>query len=366
MNIFVDATGVTPVATGLAKYSLKLLARLTAVSQHNFRILCSRALPDSHELFALAKPNVAFLHSNIPTIGPRRDVAYTGVRREVERCDIFHCLSSYLPMSGVRIPSIVTVHDLKYVRYPEFLSNPLKAWYLKRVLINTMRRSTCLIAVSASTKRDLIDLGADADRIIVIYEASAIDEATGEASVQPVTVPPGPYFLYVGEHRPHKNLGRLLSAYRQLRDSSPADLPRLVLAGQGTHDLQEDIDRLRLRGATITLGPVSDVELVQLYRHALAFVFPTLYEGFGLPVLEAMSLGVPVITSRFTSTEEIAGDAAELVDPSSVSEIYDALKTIANNGARRKELVQAGLTRAAQFSWIRAADQTLSIYQRLI
>ena len=365
MKVFIDATGVTPVTTGLANYSVRLLEQLTATHDGQFTVLCSTALPSQHALLKLAGSNVTFLRKNIPTIGPMRDLLYRSVKHDVARCDLFHCLSSYLPLGGVMVPSVVTVHDLKYVHFPEFLSNALKGWYLRQILMKTIRNATKIIAVSQSTKQDLIALGASANDVCVIHEASAID----------TTEPPAPnlissrwpsYFLHVGENRPHKNLPRLLEAYRKVVGEEPVRTPPLVLAGRGTTELTSAIEQLGLADRVIAVGAVSDAQLIALYQQAFALVFPTLYEGFGLPVLEAMSFGAPVITSSTTSTKEVAADAAELIDPTSVADIARGMTKLVTDDEYRRSLSEAGRRRAAEFSWVRAAAETWALYRQLV
>jgi glycosyltransferase involved in cell wall biosynthesis len=364
MRVFVDATGVTSVPTGLAKYSLKLLESLVESTAYEYMILCSPRLPEEHKLFSLPADRVAFLRREISTIGPKRDFEYGRLKVEIARSDVYHCLSSYLPVFGVPVPSLVTVHDLKYVRFPEFMSSRLKAWYLRYVIIKTLHNASHIIAVSDSTRHDLVSLGADAKKVTVVHEAGIIDAPEGYFCGGKNEIL-GDYFLFVGENRPHKNLDRLLEAYRLLMLDHPIALPILVIAGNGVCALEGQITRLGLDGKVITLCPVTDEELIELYGKAFAFVFPSLYEGFGLPILEAMSLGTPVITSNVTSTAEVAGSAAELVDPRSSQDIKRGMENLLLDPMLRSSRIKAGRERASHFSWGKAALETARIYAML-
>lgn len=364
MKVFVDATGITAKPTGLAKYSLKLLSALVDLTSYQYVILCSSDLPYNHDLFGLADDRICFIKRNISPIGPFRDLAYVFLKAEIEKCDIYHCLSSYLPFFGVPVPSVVTIHDLKYVRYPNFLSNWLKALYLRRIIINTLYDASHIIAVSDSTRRDLVDLGADAKKTSVIHEASVIDPPIERSSEKDVFFS-GRYFLFVGENRPHKNLDRLLKAFQLLVQDFPEESPHLVIAGNGTQALREKIVKFGLADKTIVLGAVSDEDLVRLYSGAFAFVFPSLYEGFGLPVLEAMSFGVPVVTSNITSTAEVAGNAAILVNPYSIEAIKRGMVELMIAPSRYVKLVIQGPERARLFSWEKTAQETINIYDQL-
>jgi glycosyltransferase involved in cell wall biosynthesis len=363
MNIFIDATGITPIPTGLGNYSIRLLQALIACTDHRYTVLCSSKLSNFHELFAFPSERVIYIRKKIPVIGPLRDWEYIWQGKAISKCDLYHCMSSYLPLFRIQRPSIVTLHDLKYLKYPEFINSKYKYWYLQKAFKSTTKNASFIIAISEATKRDLLDLGVDSSRVRVVHEASFIKSA------------PSPdrdslnlyedYFLFIGENRPHKNLHRLINAYGILNQECAINLPKLLIAGNGSNNLNEYIAEKGLSNKIITLGIVKDEELVYLYKNAFALVFPSLYEGFGLPILEAMSLGVPVITSNLSSMREVGGNAVELVDPHSELDIKRGMRNLLDNSLYRLQLIKDGKNRALSFSWERAAVQTAKIYSEI-
>jgi glycosyltransferase involved in cell wall biosynthesis len=177
----------------------------------------------------------------------------------------------------------------------------------------------------------------------------------------------GGYLLYTGRLRPRKNLSRLIEAYRQVRDQVAA--PPLVLSGGLTAhagELQAQAGRLGLAEHVIFAGYVPDDLLPALYRGATAFVYPSLYEGFALPVLEAMASGVPVVTSSTSATAEVAGEAALLVDPESTAEIASGLVRLLSDQALREDLARRGLARSSRFTWERTARETTGVYRGIL
>jgi glycosyltransferase involved in cell wall biosynthesis len=176
-----------------------------------------------------------------------------------------------------------------------------------------------------------------------------------------------PYVLSVGSREPGKNRVRLLRAMRELRDAGIDR--RLLIAGQPAWKFEAEeglVDALGLRDRVIFAGYVPDDDLPALYSACDAFAFPSLYEGFGVPVLEAMACGAPVVTSEVSATAEVAANAAVLVDPQSVASIRDGLRRVLTDDRLRRDLVTFGKARAAQFSWLRAADETYAVYERVV
>jgi glycosyltransferase involved in cell wall biosynthesis len=178
-----------------------------------------------------------------------------------------------------------------------------------------------------------------------------------------------PYFLYVGNIEPRKNLSVVISAYAEmLKSKELKSKPRLVIAGADSglcNDVFALPVRLGLSQSVSFIGPVSDEELPLLYAGASVFLFPSLHEGFGLPVLEAMACGTPVVTSNVTSLPEIAGGAAVVIDPANTQELIAAMMRVLTNEALAEELRQKGLARAGRFTWDETARQTLQVYKRV-
>jgi glycosyltransferase involved in cell wall biosynthesis len=270
-------------------------------------------------------------------------------------------------------PSIVTIHDATLWLYPGY--HPRRRVLAMRPFIPLgARRAKAIIAVSANTKRDLVrTLRVPADKVHVIHEAPApqfrpLPKAAALEDVRRRFGLPGSFVLCVGTIEPRKNLTRLLEAFACVRRDGFGGHALALVGSRGWHDasILRHVERLGLADAVHVLGYVSTDSLVGLYNLAEAVAFPSLYEGFGLPVVEAMACGTPVVTSPGGSLAEVAGAAAELVEPTSVESIAAGLRRVLADGQRRAELSALGLERAAQFSWERAAAQTRAVYERVL
>jgi glycosyltransferase involved in cell wall biosynthesis len=261
-----------------------------------------------------------------------------GMARNADRLDLIHCTTFRGPYRA-RVPVVLTLHDLGVLRHPE----AFRRWHrvTARAALQGARRAAALLAVSEFTKREAVELvGVSPDRVHVVPNG-----------VDPVFVPDGgradgDYVLAVGTLEPRKNLERVVAAARR----TGLELRVVGARGWGGVDVPGWI------------GRPPDDELAQLYRGARCVVYASLYEGFGLPVLESMACGTPVVTSARTATQEVAGDAAVLVDPESVDAIAAG---IAEADARRAELVPAGIARARAFTWTRAADTVEAVWRSL-
>ena len=260
---------------------------------------------------------------------------------------------------------VVTVHDLAFRRYPQAYP---PAWrYLHGSgFRRALRTADSIIAVSRHTAMDLARLGRlDPARIEVIPLAGSLPIGTDDPApaLERLRIP-RPYALFVGTFEPRKNLVRLIRAYRR----AALEIPHtLVLAGPLGWRSGPIHRELALRGAgrVVVTGPVSETDLDALHRGADAFVYPSLYEGFGLPVLDAMARGVPVITSNTSSLPELVGTAAVQVSPASTAELATALERLLSDADWRASLAAAGRARAAEYTWDRTARATLALYERV-
>ncbi|BBO88327.1 mannosyltransferase [Desulfosarcina ovata subsp. ovata] len=278
-------------------------------------------------------------------------------------CDIFHPtyfeMLSYGDILQARAPVVLTVHDTLHELYPE-LADPdgeQRAW--KKRLIPAVDHIIC---VSENTKKDVMKIfGVPSDRIDVVYHASDLSWAKCEPVLRQNNAP---YFLYVGHRYCYKNVPRLLQAISTIRSGFPG--VQLIFTGDPFTDKElQMMAALGLSEAVQHVGRVSDPQLAGLYYEAVALVYPSLYEGFGLPVLEAMSCKCPVIASNSSSIPEVAGDAGLLIDPLETDALADAMKRVLANPALRAKMVDRGLQRSRLFSWEKAVEKTISVYQRL-
>ena len=255
------------------------------------------------------------------------------------------------------VPFVQTVFDLIHLRVPE-LGGARRRLYYKALVRPAVRRARAVLTGSEYSRTELIDWsGADPDRIVVIGSAAAA-HFTPDGDV---FAPGFPYVLYVGNQKPHKNLVRLVQAFARSRER---DRLRLVLTGAPNRELVSLARRQGLDERVVFLGSVPDEKLPDVYRGAVAFVFPSLYEGFGLPPLEAMACGTPVVSSTATSLAEVVGDAALVVDPFDIDSIADGLDEVVRDEGLRAELRERGIDRAGHFSWDRTAEITWRTLQR--
>ncbi|TAK66693.1 MAG: glycosyltransferase family 1 protein, partial [Dehalococcoidia bacterium] len=285
--------------------------------------------------------------------------------------DVLHSTHHTLPLAGVRCRRAVTIHDVTFLRLPQ--RYPLA----RRMYMQTLTRLSAGVAdaviVPSNVVRDDVRrlLHVPAEKIVTVYEAAGaqyrpMEREAAHAIARANGIEP-PYVLSVGSLEPGKNRTRLFRAMRQLRDEGIDH--RLAVVGQRAWGYEGEvalIDELGMADRIVLAGYVKANDLPALYAGAEAFAFPSLYEGFGLPVLEAMACGTPVLTSRVSATAEVAGDAALLVDPQSVDEIGDRLRQLLVDRDLRAEYARRGIERAAQFSWGRAADETRAVYHRAV
>jgi len=284
-------------------------------------------------------------------------------------CDLVHSLASTAPLRG-RVPRVTTIHDLNYSKVPDAHFG-IRGLGMRVLVPAAARRSRRIIVDAASTRDDLVaDLGMAAEKVDVIPLGVTVPRApTPDAAVQARArfgLGDRPVVLSVSAKRPHKNVERLLRALAAI----PAERrPLLVVPGYPTrHEgaLRELARELDVEQAVVWPAWVTGEELEGLYAAATCLVFPSLYEGFGLPVLEAMARGVPVATSNRASLREVAGDAALLFDPEDVDAVREAIERLISDHAERERLAVAGRSRAADFTWERTADLTLATYERAL
>lgn len=297
-------------------------------------------------------------------------LAHVGFNRLTPGATLFHA-TEHLLLPLRRVPTVLTVHDLIFRRYPAHHKR-LNRWYLNTTMPLFCRRADAIIAVSEQSKRDVIEAyGIPADKITVVYEAAdprfRPQPPDAVAAVRARYGLPERYVLFVSTIEPRKNLSRLLAAFERVHAAGLADA--LVIVGKRGWLFDAffaDLERSPVRHAVLFPGFVPDADLPAVYAGAQVMAFPSEFEGFGLPVLEAMACGAPVVCSNTSSLPEVAGDAALLVDPLDVSALADALARVLQDAALREQMRARGLAQAARFSWARAAAETLAVYRRLV
>jgi len=286
-----------------------------------------------------------------------------------EHVDLFHEPHYVLPPL-IHCRSVVTIHDCIHLMFPQYLPSRAAYAYARAQLWAAARRSDRILTVSEASKNDLLRwLNVPAEKITVIY--NAIDDrlrvAPPDAEMARVSERyqlGGRFVLYVGNIKPHKNLERLIDAFGRLRAAGHDDLTLVIIGDQITRyqGLRRAVHQHKLHGHVRFLGFVPIETLAAFYRLASVFVFPSLYEGFGLPPLEAMASGTPVVTSNTSSLPEVVGDAACLVDPYDPESIYDGIVRVLTDHEYRAGLIARGLARAGLFSWEDSVRRIREIY----
>jgi alpha-1,3-rhamnosyl/mannosyltransferase len=285
--------------------------------------------------------------------------------------DVFHGLNYFLPAQRGKAALVVTVHDLSALRHPEW--HPARRGLVHRAALRrTIRAVDRVITDTEAIRRELVaDLGAPPEKVSAIHPAPVQGFGPRDpAELKPILdrwgLSPGEYLLFAGAIEPRKNLIRLVEAVATLQ-TRRRGTPPLILVGPPGWRNREILDGAAGAAPGVRyLGYVPPEELAALMAGCSAFVMPSLYEGFGLPVLEAMASGVPVVTSRGGALEEVAGDAAVLVDPRDRESIALGIASVLDDAARRETLVRGGLARAAQFTWERTARETLRVYEQAV
>ena len=349
--------------TGTENYSLQLIRHLLALgSEHTFRLYCDRVPPDG-VFGSEATPELRVMP--FPRLWTHVRLSWEMVRQPP---DVLFVPAHVLPLHHPR-RSVVTIHDLGYLHYPQAHTRWQRA-YLRWSTGWNAHQSAHLLLDSETTKADLAARHrVPPEKMTVVYPGwdETLHPLAGAAALEDVRARYGldrPYILHVGTLQPRKNLVRLVEAFARMRDTNL----QLVLAGKKgwlAEPIFRKVEELRLGDAVRFPGYVEDADLSALLSGAVCFAFPSLYEGFGFPVLEAQACGTPVVASNISSVPEVAGDAALFVDPHDTEALAAALARVLHDEALRADLIEEGFANVQRFSWRRCAEQTLAVLERV-
>ncbi len=367
MKIGIDITQAQYQGTGVGNYTYNLVKHLLQIDPQNQYLLFGGSLRDYTNLKSIANS----LHSQnkiYPFPPTLMDTFFNRFKLPLDSLtgplDVFHASDWTHPQTQAK--TLTTIHDLTILKYPSHQHPKIISTH-KRRLDLAIKHSTAIIADSDSTKQDILQYYSyPTEKIHVIHLAASqdflnfakIQAKTQKKLIQKTKKKYGldDYILSVGTREPRKNLNKVIKAYQRFNLHHP-NSPQLAIAGRfGWGDNQKPSSNTKL------LGFVPQSDLPALYAGAKAFIYPSLYEGFGLPVLEAMTLAVPVITSNRGSLKEVAGKATVLVNPDSSKDISIGIQKALKNS---KQLSQLGLKQSKKFSWKKTAEQTLSIYGKI-
>ncbi len=374
LTVGFDATAAARQRAGIGRYTRQLLAALAALKDDTlYRLFyCAGGrmegeLPSLDQRFTVRPLPVS---DRIVNLVWQRARLPLPVQAIVGKFDLFHSPDFTLPPVR-RKPTVLTIHDLAFMVMPQCAYPSLSA-YLTEVVPRSARRASHIIAVSEQTRLDLIErLSISPERITTVPEAAgpefqpAQDSHAAVGAVRALGIE-GPYILSVGTLEPRKNYVRLLEAYAILRGAGVSH--RLVIAGARGwlfDPIFTRLDQLDLHDHVTFLRP-DERSLLALYQSASVCVFPTLYEGFGIPPLEALACGAPTACSSAASLSEVVGDAALLFDPLNVDEMAHCVQRLLEDAPLGAVLRERGLQRAARFSWQQTAVETLEVYGRVV
>jgi glycosyltransferase involved in cell wall biosynthesis len=372
----------TPKHIGLNAHLLSLAQtyRSAGINWYIHNLLLNLALADQENQYTVflgdrrfsPNPGLTLRTSWLPTTRPLVRIVWEQLVQPFvlrqEKIDLLHSLAFVTPLLSP-CPSVITIYDLGFLIFPQGFRHS-KRLYLTLLTRPSARKARRIITISESTKRDTVRLlGVSSEKVDIVY--CGVDKAfhpfpEGEvASFRQKHGLPERIILFVGTIEPRKNVVRLIEAYSRLRDGQV----KLVIGGARGWLYEEvfaRVEELDLAGDVLFPGYIPPDELRLWYNAAELFVYPSLYEGFGLPPLEAMACGTPVLTSNVSSLPEVVGEAGLTVDPMDSEGLAEAMNQVLGDGALRQSMRERGLARAGRFSWARAARETVEVYRRAL
>ncbi len=355
---------------GIGTYIRNLVRSLARIDLENRYLLLCR--PQDRDLLRDLPGNFQTAPESAPVYSAREMLALSW-RLYRSRLDLYHSTHYVLP-AWVGSPVVVTIHDIIHLLYPDFLPSRFAFLYAQRMIRRSLNRGDRVIAVSQSTKNDLKQyFDVDGGKIQVVLNGVEVvfRQRLSSEELQRWLRNLGieqPYLLFVGNPKPHKNLDNVVKAYARARHLANLDAP-LICVGARTGSefkIRQRAEYLGIPDKVRILGHVAQEALPAIYQGASLFLYPTLYEGFGLPVVEAMASGVPVITSNTSALKEIAEGYAYLVDPLDIEGMAKAIANVMGDPERRARLAERGARRAADFDWDLTAQKTLDVYRAAI
>jgi len=380
LRIGIDYTAAARQGAGIGRYTRELItAALALQPDHEFVLLAATAglgeawTRQARRLHEIASPGRLSIRT-LPLTDDWMARLWHRLRLPLPaelvtgKLDLFYAPDFLLPPLAGKARTLITIHDLSFLRHPETFPSQLRA-YLETAVPRSAERADHVLTDSEATRRDVIELLGLAPERVTTLLLGVSDTFTPDAGPHErahlrsaYAIGDRPYILAVGTVQPRKNYARLISAVDRVREVADVDL---VIAGRPAWLADEVLAAAAARDHVHLLGFVADTDLPMLYRQAGALAFPSLYEGFGLPPLEAMACGTPVIASSASSVPEAVGDAGLLLDPLDVAAWADALIAVHADADLRAGLIAAGLARAAGFTWTRAAEAWLAAIARM-
>ena len=371
MRIAIDYTPALRQGAGIGRYTRGLVAGLAEIDRENqYTLFSAGETPSSGDWPSNFQPRPSAIPARWLTVGWHRLRLPIPAELLTGDCDLYHSPDFTLPPLR-RARGLVTIHDLSFLRVPECADPGLRA-FLEKTVPAAVMRARRVLADSENTRQDLVEmLHVDPDKISVVTPAiePRFRREENTARLNEVRARyhlPDRFILGLGTLEPRKNFTGLITAFGKL--ARETDLPQALVIGGKPGWLYEEIYRQAnqddLAGRVLFLGFVADEDLPALYSLADVFAFPSLYEGFGIPVLEAMACGTPVVTSNNSSLPEAAGGAALMIDASDSTELAEAIAKSLSDTELRRKMISAGIEQASRFTWQRSAQALLEAYER--
>lgn len=375
MKIGIDIRPMISNTTGVGNYTLNLIENISAIDKKHQYILFSNSFKDRIPFKSLSLPsNFELKDYKIPNRilrGLWNYISYPPIETFIGDVDIFHSPHS-IPIPARKAKLIVTIHDLYFLKHPDMVGRDVREDH-RRLSINYLNKVRKIITVSDNSKKDIIELlDVTPEKVTVIYEGvddifRVVNEETTLENVRERYRLPHEFILFIGTISPRKNPRGLIESISILRNRGLKDLSLIMIGPEGfkTDEVLRLIHERNLEDSVRHIGYVPYEDMPYIYNISSLLVYPSLYEGFGLPPLEAMACGVPVIASNTSSMPEILGDAALLVDPYNPGEIADSIKKILHNESLRSSLIEKGLKKASSYSWEDTAKKVLKVYEEI-
>lgn len=361
MDVIIDARMVTEQLHGIARYTYEIVNYMLNQKDINISILVND-IEKSKTIFN--DKNLRYIELKSKFLSPLEQFELPFVLNKYsDKNSLFHS-PSFVSSPFIRCNMVMTIHDLNHIRFPQYYTI-LHKYYYKYIVKSAAKKCGKILTVSNFSKKEIIDwLKCDEDKVIVTYNGiddkfRIIEEKEILRKAKIKYKLPDKFILYIGNLKPHKNVETLIKSI-SLIDS---DI-KLIINGKPNESLMQIINEYNLKEKVQFIGYVNDEDLPTLYNLSEMFIFPSLYEGFGLPPLEAMACGCPAIVSNTSSIPEVVGDGAFLVNPNNEKEIANYINTILHNSLIKKDIVSKGLNRVKYFSWEITGKQTKEIYEQ--
>jgi alpha-1,3-rhamnosyl/mannosyltransferase len=379
MRLGLDGLPLLEIKTGVGRYTFELVTALRRMSYdlelfYNYGRSWSRDIvsSDVDEFHSISHKVAAALKKCVP-VALKMHVRDKIFLRECRhnKLDLYHATNYVAPEFD--IPLVVTVHDLSFMRHPETHPARRLAW-LSKGFSSTIKRARHILTVSAFSKNEIVELlGVDPAKVTITYNGvdsrfRPLDPDFLKTKLKQWSLEPDGYLLSVGTLEPRKNLTSLFKAYELLPDGIKRNWPLVVVGMVGWKEkaIIKDMNYLIRKGNLIPLGYLNDEQLAEIYAGAKLFVYPSIYEGFGMPPLEAMACGIPVVSSNRASLPEVMGQAGIMVDPEDIHAMALALESVLTDSQKSRRMSRMGLRQASKFTWRACAEKTFGVYQKAL